>query len=201
VAVLCALISPGAAGEEWTSLFDGKTLDGWRESAFTGQGTVSVENGAISIGAGKPLTGVMLIRAFPKSGYEVRFEAARMEGGDFFASLTFPVKESYCTLVTGGWGGDIVGLSSIDGWDASENETRTYFNFDNGRWYRFRVRVTDDRLAAWIDDQQVADVAITGRTIGLRHGEIKLSAPFGIASYASKGAVRKVEYRILPASR
>ena len=47
-----------------------------------------------------------------------------MKGGDFFATLTFPVDDSFCTFVTGGWGGDIVGLSSIDGWDASDNETR-----------------------------------------------------------------------------
>src|SRR6185503_6509189 len=113
----------------------------------------------------------------------------------FFASLTFPVGNSFATWVTGGWGGDIVGISSIDGWDASDNETRTYFNFENCRWYTFRLNVTEHRIQAWIDDQPVVNVEIRGRTISLRPGDIKLSAPFGFASYNSTGALRKIEYR------
>jgi hypothetical protein len=37
-------------------------------------------------------------------------------------------------------------------------------------------------------------------TCGLRHGKTKLSAPFGFASYATEGALRKIEYRLLPSS-
>ena len=144
------------------------------------------------------MTGITWAGSFPRTGYEVRFEGARLKGGDFFASLTFPVGDSHCTWVTGGWGGDIVGLSSLDGWDASDNETRTYFNFETGRWYAFRLRVTDDRITAWIDNQQIINVAITGRSVELRFGEIKLSAPFGFASYATTGGLRKIEYRLLP---
>ena len=178
-------------------MFDGKSLAGWKETPFARHGEVKVEGGALMLGPGAPLTGVNWTGEFPRSNYEVRFEAARRQGNDFFASLTFPVGQSFCTFVTGGWGGDIVGLSSIDGWDASENETRTYFNFENGRWYAMRVQVTDDRLMAWIDEQRVANVPINGREIGLRHGEIRLSAPFGFASYSTAGAIRKVEYRLL----
>jgi Domain of Unknown Function (DUF1080) len=189
-----------AAAGEWQSLFDGKTLEGWRETPFTGRGQVRVENGTILLGRGKPMTGVTWAGSFPKSGYEVRFEGARLEGNDFFASLTFPVEDSFCTWVTGGWGGDIVGLSSLDGWDASDNETRTYFNFENGRWYALRVQVTADRIMAWIDERRVINVEVRGRSIGLQYGETKLSAPFGFASYATKGALRKIEFRLLPAS-
>jgi len=189
--------SPGSAAGEWRPLFDGKSLEGWRETPFTGRGEVRVSDRAVLLGAGKPMTGITWTGPFPKSGYEVRLEGARMTGNDFFASLTFPVEDSFCTWVTGGWGGDIVGLSSIDGWDASDNETRSYFNFENGRWYKLRLRVTGERIAAWIDDRQVINVAISGRTIGLRHGEIKLSAPFGFASYASAGRLRAIEYRLL----
>jgi len=102
--------------------------------------------------------------------------------------------------VTGGWGGDIVGLSSIDGWDASDNETRSYFNFQNGRWYAFRLRVTPERIRAWIDEQPVINVGIAGRSIGLRPGDIKLSAPFGFASYGTTGVLRKIEYRLIPSA-
>jgi len=182
---------------EWQSLFDGKSLRGWRETPFTGRGQVRIENGTILLGSGKPMTGVTWTGSFPRSNYEIRFEGARLEGSDFFASMTFPVQDSFCTWVTGGWGGDIVGLSSLDGWDASENETRSYFDFEKGRWYALRLRVTDDRITAWIGDERIADVVITGRSVGLRFGEIELSAPFGFASYATTGGLRKIEYRLL----
>jgi hypothetical protein len=187
----------GAPAPEWQTLFDGKSLQGWRETPFTNRGQVRVENGAIVLAPGKPMTGVTSTASLPNANYEVRFEAARLSGGDFFASLTFPVEDSFATWVTGGWGGDIVGISSIDGWDASDNETRSYFTFESGRWYAFRLRVTPDRIMAWIDDAPVIDVVITGRKISLRFGETKLSAPFGFTSYNTAGGIRKVEYRPL----
>jgi hypothetical protein len=147
---------------------------------------------------GKPLTGITWAGSFPTSNYEIRFEGCRVRGGDFFASLTFPVGDSHATWVTGGWGGDIVGLSSLDGWDASDNETRTYFNFENGRWYTLRLRVAAGRITAWIGDETVFNVDIRGRTVSLRPGDIKLSAPLGFASYATAGAVRNIGYRLLP---
>jgi hypothetical protein len=199
-AILCFLASGAAAAEpkaEWQPLFDGKSLQGWKETPFNGRGQVRVDKGAIILGAGMPMTGITWSGSFPRSNYEVRFEAARLEGSDFFASLTFPVRDSHCTWVTGGWGGDIVGLSSLDGWDAADNETRSYFNFENGRWYSLRLQVTDDRIRAWIDDQPIINVAITGRSVDLRPGEIELSTPFGFASYATSGGLRRIEYRLL----
>jgi Domain of Unknown Function (DUF1080) len=195
--LLTLAISGAAIAQQWQPLFDGKSLQGWRETAFTGRGRVRVDKGTIVLGAGNSLTGITRTVPFPKSNYEVRFEAARLEGGDFFASLTFPVRDSFCTWVTGGWGGDIVGLSSLDGWDAADNETRTYFNFEQGRWYKLRLRVTDRRIQAWIDEQSIVNLEIEGRSVGLRYGEIKLSAPFGFASYATTGGLRKIEYRLL----
>ncbi|HEY2018623.1 MAG TPA: DUF1080 domain-containing protein [Bryobacteraceae bacterium] len=200
--VMAAMVSLAAAYAqpktgEWQSLFDGKSLQNWRETPFTGHGKVTIENGTLILGTGAPMTGVTWSGIFPRSNYEVRLEASRLEGADFFATMTFPVHDSFCSWVTGGWGGDIVGLSSLDGWDASDNETRSYVNFENGRWYALRLQVTDERIMAWIDDRPIIDVAIAGRTISLRVGETKLSAPFGFASYNSKGGLRKIEYRVL----
>ena len=201
---LAAIVCLGVAGAEaqtkageWQSLFDGKSLQGWREAQFKGHGAVRVENGNILLDAGGPMTGVTWTGEFPKANYEVRFEGARLKGNDFFASLTFPVGESFCTWVTGGWGGDVVGLSSIDGWDAADNETRAYFNFESGRWYRLRLQVAGDRIMAWIDDKQIINVDVAGRKVGLRFGDMKLSAPLGFASYLTTGSVRKIEYRLL----
>jgi hypothetical protein len=194
--VLLAALSAPAQQPGWQSMFDG-TLAKWRNAEYPNQPPVRLNDATLVLEPGSPLTGINWAGEFPKSNYEVRFEAARLAGNDFFASLTFPVKDSFCTMVTGGWGGDIVGLSSIDGWDASDNETRTYVNFENGRWYAFRIEVTDEKIRAWIDEKLVVNTAIGGRSIGLRPGDIKLSVPFGFASYRTRGALRKIEYRLL----
>lgn len=182
-------------GPEWRPLFDGKTLGQWKPTPFPGAAAIRVEDGALLLPAGKPMTGVTWPGEFPSSGYELRFEGVRLVGGDFFASVTFPAGGNFATWVLGGWGGDIVGISSIDGWDASDNETRTYFNFETGRWYAFRLQVTGDRIQGWIDGERVVNVEIRGRAISLRHGDIRLSAPLGFASYNTTGGIRKIEYR------
>jgi len=182
--------------EGWRSLFDGKGVGGWKQSGFARQPEARVEGGALLLPAGAPLTGVTWKGgAFPRVGYELRFEAKKVKGGDFFASPTFPVGEAYATWVLGGWGGDIVGISSIGGWTAADNETRTYFEFEENRWYRFRLRVEAERIQGWIDGERVVNVGIAGRAVGLRPGDIALSAPLGFASYNTAGGVRGIEYK------
>jgi len=184
-------------GKSWTRLFNGATLDGWQASEFRGKGTVAVKDGAILIGQAR-LTGIRWTGAFPKTNYEIRFEAVRLEGNDFFAGITFPVAETHCSWINGGWGGSVVGLSSLDGDDASENDTSTARDFVNGKWYAFRLKVTPDRIEGWIDEVLVIDADIKGRQVGLRGDEMELSTPLGFASYKTVAGLRKIEYRLLP---
>jgi hypothetical protein len=51
---------------------------------------------------------------------------------------------------------------------------------------------------AWIDDDLEIDVSIEKKWIALREGEIVHSVPFGIASYSTVAAVRKIEWRPAP---
>ena len=197
LAVSLACSAPlSVAGQQWTPLFNGLSLKGWMETQFKGHGEVRVKDSMILIGKGR-LTGVTWAGDFPKSGYEIRFEAARLDGNDFFAGITFPVKDSFCSWINGGWGGSVVGLSSLDGDDASENDTSTVREFTKGRWYKFRLAVTENRIQGWIDEALVIDADIKGRRIGLRAGEIDLSTPLGFATYSTEAGLRKVEYREL----
>jgi hypothetical protein len=170
-------------------------LGQWTTTPFPRQTGVRVENGLLLLPAGQPLTGVTWQGAFPSTNYELRFEAVRQKGGDFFASVTLPAGGQHVTWVLGGWGGDIVGISSIDGWDAADNETRMYFNFETGRWYKFRIRVTDSRIQGWIDEERVVNVNIAGRELSLRPGDIHHSKPLGFASYNTAGGLRNIEFR------
>jgi hypothetical protein len=190
----CALAQQAAG--EWKPLFDGRTLNGWKEAPIPGHGPVRVKNGAIHLGRGS-MTGIAWTGEFPKSGYEIRFEAVRLEGNDFFAGITFPVNGTFCTWINGGWGGDVVGLSNVDGYDASENETSMARDFAAGRWYSFRLVVTPGRIRAWIDGAIVVDLEIAGRKIDLRFDDTDLCKPLGFASYATEAALRNIQYRML----
>ena len=181
-------------GAAWRSLFDGTALGLWEETPFGGEGLVHVVDGAIVLEFGEPLTGITWRGPVERTDYEVRLEARRLAGSDFFCGLTFPVGESACSLILGGWGGSLVGLSTLDGRDASGNETKQHIAFDQGRWYRVRVRVAAGRIGAWLDERSIIEVATSGRRIGIRP-EVELSQPLGIAAYRTRAALRGIEMR------
>ena len=193
---LAPVLWAAAPAGEWKSLFDGKTLQGWKETDFPLKGKARVENGTIVLEK-KYMTGVTWTGSFPKSNFEVRYEAVKIDGRDFFASVTFPVADAHCSWIVGGWGGDVVGLSNVDGWPAAENETTVHMEFDFGRWYAFRLQVTDTRIQAWIDEEQCIDVDLQKHWVEVRAGEIEASVPFGFATYETTAALRKIEYRLL----
>jgi hypothetical protein len=188
---------PPADKDGWKDLFDGKSLDGWKAAKFTNTGEVRVKDGMIVMERGDRMTGVTYTRGdFPTIDYEVTLEGKRVDGRDFFATTTFPVGKSHCSLVVGGWGGRVVGLSSLNGMDASENDTRSEKAFEKDRWYRFRIRVTPRWIEAWIDKDKVVDVNIEDRQIKTRI-ECIPNHPFGVATWDTKGAVRGLRVRLL----
>jgi hypothetical protein len=170
---------------------DGKPVTGWRETDFAGRGEVRVEKDRIVLHMGY-MTGITWTNAFPKTDYEVNLDAMRMDGNDFFCGLTFPVGEDPCSFIVGGWGGGVVGLSSIDGEDAANNETTKYLNFEKGRWYHLRLRVTQSSIECWIDDEKVVNTVTTGHTLSIR-SEVEPSRPFGIATWSTTGAVKDIQ--------
>jgi hypothetical protein len=172
-------------------LFNGKNLDGWEITNFGPQGPVYVSGGEIILGMGDGCTGITLKRPFPEMNYKVTLEAKRVSGNDFFCGITFPVGKYPCTLIVGGWGGTTVGLSSINGMDASENETTSLMNFDTDRWYRICLIVKEDTIKALIDDVMVVNFNKDDKKLSIRP-EVDLSRPFGIASWKTTAALRNV---------
>lgn len=187
----------GDAGE--LVLFDGKTLGNWQTTQFGGEGDVFVdEEGNLELGFGAVITGVNWKGGVPAtSNYEISLEAMKLDGNDFFLALTFPVKDSHATFVVGGWGGGVVGISSVDDLNASENETMNIEGFEKDVWHKIRVRVTDDKLQAWIGEDQKVDLELEGRKISLLPGDIELSVPIGIAAYQTRARYRNIIWRNL----
>ena len=60
--------------------------------------------------------------------------------------------------------------------------------------------MTEQKIEAWIDKDNVVDVVTTDRRISLRPGEIELSKPFGIAAYETTAALRQIKVRRVSAT-
>ena len=176
---------------EGEKLFDGKTLDGWEITSFGTQGPVLVSDGKIILNYGDGCTGITWQNEFPKVNYQVSLEARKTSGNDFFCGMTFPVNDQYCSLIVGGWGGPVVGLSCIDGKDAENNETRIMKRFDSGVWYKIQLQVSDSTIVAWIDDEKLVDFNYPGRELFVRP-EVELSKPFGICSWVTTAELQNI---------
>lgn len=194
---------PGPTGAA-RNLFDGKTLTGWKDSGFAGGGEVTVvpdfkgQGPVIRIDAGQSLSGLTFTNPVPKTNFEITLEALKVQGNDFFVGLTFPVGEAHATLVLGGWGGATTGISSIDGLDASENDTTKFLGYEKDKWFRIRMKVTPAKLEAWVNDDPIVNQDLKDRRISMRFGEIESSVPLGIATYQTTTVVRRVQIKPVP---
>ncbi|HLP72260.1 MAG TPA: DUF1080 domain-containing protein [Bacteroidales bacterium] len=174
-----------------TYIFNGKDLSGWEITNFGPQGPVMVSKGEIILGMGDGCTGITYKKPFPLLDYVVCLEAKKVAGNDFFCGMTFPVDKEPCTLIVGGWAGTTVGLSSINGNDASENRTTTLMKFEKDRWYEICLSVRKNEIKAWIDDSLVVDFKRKDERLSIRP-EVFLSQPFGIASWNTTAALRNI---------
>ena len=186
-----------AADDKTISLFDGKTLKNWKSSEFGGDAEPQVEDGKLIVGVGATLSGVTYTGpALPKVDYEIELDAQKLSGDDFFVGLTFPYKDNFATLVLGGWGGGLVGISSVDNMDAANNDTGTTMNFERKKWYHVKVRATDKKIEAWVDNEQVVNLETEGKKIDLRV-DIENARPFGLATYQTAAGYKNIVVRKL----
>jgi hypothetical protein len=185
-----------APAPPWIELFDGRTTAGFEVTSFGGEGDVAARDGALYLGMGSPLTGVTWTGALPTGDYELEVTACRDLGSDFFCGVTFPVGDSFATLVLGGWGGSVCGLSNVDGLDAARNPTRTLRQFPAHRRCTARVQVTAARIAVTLDGGPLCAVERAGRTIDLR-AEMLPSRPLGVATFATAARVFGLRWRPL----
>jgi len=204
-ALLCAAQKPDDKSKpppakddaKWQPLFDGKSLGKWKPTDFGGQGESTVENGTLLLTHGEPLTGVTWQGEPPyKMNYEIELDAQRVDGSDFFCGLTFPVGKTCASLIVGGWGGALCGISNLDDNDAANNETTKILEIKNKQWYHIRMRVEPERLQAWLDNEQIVDTNTKNKKINVR-AEVENSQPLGIASFQSTAALKNIRIRPL----
>ena len=181
--------------ENWISLFDGHTLGHWKPIEYGGEAEIRIKDGQLILPRGELQTGVVWDGPPPMAmNYEISLEAMRVLGTDFFCGLTFPYGETHASLIIGGWGGGVCGISSVDGNDAANNETSSGRGFENGKWYHIRLRCTPNRIVAMIDHETIVDLDTTDRQISTRR-DIDLAKPLGLSSYQTTAALRNIRMR------
>jgi hypothetical protein len=186
------------AAVEWIDMLGGPLEERWLATNFGGEGAVTLSEGVLTLSPGDPLTGVTWQGEFPTEHYEIQFEAQRVEGSDFFVGLTFPIGSQYCSFICGGWGGGLIGVSSINGNDASENATASFRSLKNQHWYKFRIRVEPEKLSVWMDDEQIVDESRANKDFSIR-AEMRPCRPVGYSTFLTKASVRGLAYRQLAA--
>ena len=191
-AFIILLMSAGVIQPEKKALFNGVSLEGWEIIDWEGHGKILVRDSCLVIEKGLGITGITLKDEFPKVNYELSLQAKRVDGEDFFCGITFPVNNEFVTLVIGGWGGSITGLSCIDGEDAANNITYDFRKFENNKWYNVRLNVTEEKIEAWIDESKIIEFKIGDSLLSLRW-EAEWSKPFGLITWQTTGAFRNIK--------
>ncbi len=196
--------TPAAEGKDATKDVD-KTADDagwtplkgkWDFSRYGGEGPVEITDEGIEMGFGDPLTGVRWTGDYPKDNYEIRLEAQRTDAHDFFVAVTFPVGDQHCSLVLGGWGGGVTGISNIDGNDASSNDTTLYRMYENDQWYKIHIRVVPKEIVCKVDGEIVVQVEREGVEFDIRD-EMDPALPLGLANYQCVSEIRNIAIRTL----
>jgi hypothetical protein len=191
--------SPPQNDKNIQTLFDGKSMKNWKSTQFGGEGPVEIEDGKIIVHAGDSLSGVNWTGpALPTDNYEIEFDAMKLDGSDFFVGLTFPYKKDYASLILGGWGGSIVGLSSVNGNDAANNEYASSRDFKKDQWFHVRLRATPAKIQAWLNDESepFLDIDTTDKTISTRT-DIDAAKPLGLSTYQTSAAYKNIILRKL----
>jgi hypothetical protein len=179
----------------------GDDMGDWQPLETAVQAKVSLKDGVLSLGSGDGVSGVRYAgkREIPVVDYEISWEGMKLDGVDFFAAATFPVRDvkTCVTFINGGWGGGVTGISCIDSMSAEENNTTAIISYKLNQWYKFRVQISADLIAGFVDDEQRFKVSIKDKKVGMRVGDIESCAPLGFATYGTKGAVRNLQLRKL----
>jgi len=180
----------------WEALFDGRSLAGWKVPKFGGEGKVYAKDGCLHLEMGEMCTGATYTGAVPRENYEVYLEFMRADGSDFPCALTFPVGKDPLTFVIGGWGGSIIGVSCIDGYDASDNPFSKFSELKDKTWYKVLVRVTKDKVECYLDDERMIDIPRSEHKFSIRP-EVEECVPLGIAAWRTYGVIRNIRLRTI----
>lgn len=161
-----------AEEDEWKSLFDGKTLEGWIQK--NGTATYRVEDGAI---IGKTTKGspnsflctkkeygdfelqfeVNLLDNELNSGVQIRSKTREPKGDQKFGRVNGPQIEIEASGENGAESGYIYG-EACGGWMTPEDELIPTKAFKDGEWNKYRIVAKGPRIQTWINGKEIENL-------------------------------------------
>lgn len=170
------------------------TPDAWRivtADPFESHGAVQFDQQEVSLAMGKPGTGINYRGPVPRMDYKVSAEAMRTDGQDFFYGLTFPINDQHASLIIGGWGGGVTGISNLGGMSAVENETTGYTPFENDRWYKIELSVGPKKIVVAIDQREIIQIDTKKHQYSVWPEQATM-CPLGIATWKTASKIRNL---------
>ncbi len=189
LALAVASLSPKVcfAVDEWTSLFDGKTLTGWKQAEH-GQAEYKVVDGTIygKTVEGSPNSFLMSENEYGdfelefevkvhdelNSGCQIRSRGKSVE--DVAAETSGSKKKKDRNAAVGrvfgpqveleaspGQAGYVYGEATGRGWLSPEPQDKdhAHSHMNNGEWNQIRILAKGTRIQTWINGEPVADIA------------------------------------------
>jgi hypothetical protein len=181
-----ACLASAPAGE-WSPLFDGKTLDGWKQ--INGTATYRVEDGAIVGKTSEGSPNSFLCTKKPYGDFELQFEVLcdpELNSGVQIRSISRPDYQNgrvhgYQVEIEEGEAGYIYD-EARRGWLSQQRPKADVFK--KGEWNAFRVVCQGDRIRTWINGEPIEDLKddmTASGFIGLQvHGVARGSGPYQV---------------------
>lgn len=176
IGLAAGLAGAAVADDGWTSLFDGKTLNGW--TVRSGTAAYRVENGVI-VGKtveGSPNTFLCTDKEYGdfelefevkvdnglNSGVQIRSKAREKAVGagrnEQAGRVYGPQVEIESSGPKGGESGYVYGEATGRGWLTPKERLISHKKFKDGAWNHYRIVAEGPRIRTWINGEPVEDI-------------------------------------------
>lgn len=170
--LIVAAISTAQAADEWVSLFDGQSLEGWTQK--NGTATYRIEGDTIvgKTNEGSPNSFLCSDKEYGNfelefevkvdnrlnSGVQIRSKTKEPGGDAKFGRVYGPQVEIESSGGNGAEAGYIYGEATGRGWLTPADELKPHKVMKDGQWNKFRVIAKGPRIQTWINGQPIADL-------------------------------------------
>ncbi|HCI92334.1 MAG TPA: DUF1080 domain-containing protein [Verrucomicrobiales bacterium] len=160
----------GKKADGFTSLFDGKTLNGWSQK--NGTATYVVKDGTIVGTTKKGSPNSFLCTNKDYGDFELQFDVkvdnklnsgvqlrSQTKGNTPEGRVNGPQCEIEATDIrNGGEGGYIYGEATGRGWLVANDKRKPHKHFKDGAWNHYRIVCNGARIQTWINGNMVCDL-------------------------------------------
>ena len=160
------LVASTCSADDWVTLFDGETLNGWSQK--NGLATYKVEDGAIVGTTAKSSPNSFLCTEKTYGDFELEFEVKvddTLNSGVQIRSQTMdgtPAGRVNGPQVEIEWGpaeaGYVYGEATGRGWLTPEDRLKPHDHFRNTEWNQFRVFAKGPRIITFINGHPIEDL-------------------------------------------